>query len=142
MGWHKSTKVKFWDDVWCGDERLKNSFPELYRIACEKDAYVADHIHIRDESVHWEVNFTRLAHDWELESISTFWESIYSAFVKGFGEDKICWKPAQKGFHVQSYYSALSPFGADFFFLREASGRLKSPLELHSSPRQLRWGEF
>lgn len=116
MGWHKSTKVKFWDDVWCGDERLKNSFLELYCIACEKDAYVADHIHIRDESVHWEVNFTRLAHDWELESISTFWESIYSAFVKGFGEDKICWKPAQKGFHVQSYYSALGPFGADFFF--------------------------
>jgi hypothetical protein len=74
LGWDKfyhlikfevgyGTKIKFWDDVWCGDEPLKNSFLELYCIAFEKDAYVSDHINIRDKSVHWEVNFTQLAHD-------------------------------------------------------------------------------
>uniref|UniRef100_A0A2N9HZ82 DhaK domain-containing protein n=1 Tax=Fagus sylvatica TaxID=28930 RepID=A0A2N9HZ82_FAGSY len=31
-------------------------------------------------------------HDWELESISTFFDLLYSANVKGHGEYKLCWK--------------------------------------------------
>ena len=32
--------IKFWTDVWCGDSTLKFSFPELYRIAWNQDAFV------------------------------------------------------------------------------------------------------
>jgi hypothetical protein len=54
------SQIRFWDDVWCLDESLKAAFMELYRITCVRDAAVANIIRIRSESVHWEVNFTRL----------------------------------------------------------------------------------
>ena len=49
--------IRFWDDVWCVGEPLKEVFPELYHIARVKDAAVADYIHFYGESEHWEVNF-------------------------------------------------------------------------------------
>ena len=33
--------VWFRHDRWCGDTKLKDDFPVLYSIACEKDASVA-----------------------------------------------------------------------------------------------------
>ena len=30
-------KVKFWKDLWCKDETLKETFPNLYRLAVNKD---------------------------------------------------------------------------------------------------------
>ena len=50
------SRIRFWDDVLCLDKPLKVVYPELYRIACVKDAAVADYIYFRDETVHWEVN--------------------------------------------------------------------------------------
>ena len=104
LGWDKfsrlfkfevgdDTKIKFYVKIWCGDEPWKNCFPKLYRIAHKKDAYVADHTHIRAESVHWEVNFTRMAHDWELES-------IYSASIKGVGRIRIARSLLRKVFRL------------------------------------------
>jgi hypothetical protein len=68
--------------VWCLEEPLKVVYPELYRIACVKDAVVADFIQYRGESVHWEVNFIWLVQDWEIESISSFLELLYSVHIK------------------------------------------------------------
>jgi hypothetical protein len=62
---------------------LKDTFPELYCIAQEKDAYVADHLQLRNGSINWELNFIPAVHDWDLESISTFFDLLYSANVKG-----------------------------------------------------------
>uniref|UniRef100_A0A2N9J079 Enhancer of polycomb-like protein n=1 Tax=Fagus sylvatica TaxID=28930 RepID=A0A2N9J079_FAGSY len=66
-----------------------------------EDALVADYIHFRGDFVHWEVNFTRLAQDWELESVSPFLDLLFSIPIMRIGEDKVCWKPSQvKGFQV------------------------------------------
>ena len=55
------TRILFWDDVWCTDNPLKVAYPELYRIAKAKDAFVADNFQCRGDSIHWEVTFSRLA---------------------------------------------------------------------------------
>ena len=34
--------MKFWHDVWCGDNLLSVCFPELFKISSAKEAYVAD----------------------------------------------------------------------------------------------------
>jgi hypothetical protein len=89
-------------------------FPKLYSIARDKEAYVADHMQQYHGTFQWQVNFVRAAHDWELESFSTFFELIYSAKVSGQGEDRLCWKnDSQKEFEVRLFYRALTPF----FFL-------------------------
>ena len=36
------TRVKFWHDVWCGDNPLSTCFPDLFRISNDKEAYVVD----------------------------------------------------------------------------------------------------
>ena len=89
------TRVRFWDDVWCTDGPLKSAYSELFRIARAKDAFVADNFHCRGGSIHWEVTFSRLAQDWELESFSSFLELLYSFTGIDSGEDKMCWKPSQ-----------------------------------------------
>jgi hypothetical protein len=89
------TRIRFWDDVWCIDSPLKSAYPELYRIARAKGAFVADNFQCRGNSIHWEVTFSRLAQDWELESFSSFLELLYSFTGIGSGEDKVCWKPSQ-----------------------------------------------
>uniref|UniRef100_A0A2N9FRM3 Reverse transcriptase domain-containing protein n=1 Tax=Fagus sylvatica TaxID=28930 RepID=A0A2N9FRM3_FAGSY len=66
---------------------------ELYRIACNKEAVVADFVHFRGDSVYWEVNFTRLVQDWELESVSSFLEvkSFYK-HLSSLGVGSFLWK--------------------------------------------------
>uniref|UniRef100_A0A2N9FJQ0 Reverse transcriptase zinc-binding domain-containing protein n=1 Tax=Fagus sylvatica TaxID=28930 RepID=A0A2N9FJQ0_FAGSY len=95
---------------------LKSAYPELYRIARAKDAFVADNFQCRGDSIHWEVTFSRLAQDWEMESFSFFLELLYSFTGTGSGEDKVCWKPAQsKSFQVKSYYKSLTTNGEECF---------------------------
>ncbi len=57
------SRIRFWDDVWCMAGTLKDAFPDLYCIACVKDAFVGDNFQYRGGSVHWEVTFSRLAQD-------------------------------------------------------------------------------
>jgi hypothetical protein len=85
--------IRFWDDVWCMDGTLKAAFPELYRIARVPATLVGDNFQYRGGSVHWDVTFSHLAQDWELESFTSFLELLYSANVKGIGEDTVWWQP-------------------------------------------------
>jgi hypothetical protein len=94
----------------------KFAYPELYRIACNKEAVVADFVHFRGDSVHWEVNYTQLVQDWELESVSSFLEVLHSAKIKRYEQDKMCWQTSpSNGFQVKSFYKHLSSLGAGSF---------------------------
>jgi hypothetical protein len=76
--------------------------------------------------VTWSLNFIRLAHDWELEAISSFMNVLYQSGVKGYGSDKVWWQGTSgKGFQVKLFYKALLP-SMVFWFLGKAYGRQKS----------------
>ena len=36
------SRVRFWTDIWCGDQSLESRFPRLFGLAGNKDALVAD----------------------------------------------------------------------------------------------------
>jgi len=57
------SRVRFLVDVWCGEVPLKEAFPVLYDIACDKDAHVADHLVVVSGSYQWDISFFRAAHD-------------------------------------------------------------------------------
>ena len=64
----------------------------------------------------WDVSFFRSVHAWELEALAGFIDTIYGASVRGFGEDKMCWKSdRKKGFIVKDYYNLLVGFN-DYCF--------------------------
>ena len=69
-----------------------------------------DHMRFQNGAVSWVLNFTRPAQDWELESISSFLDLLYSSSAKGQGEDKLCWQGSTSGgFQVKAYYNAILP---------------------------------
>ena len=72
-------RVKFWSNVWCGESTLKGDFPDLFSIAANKEADVADYLMIRNGNIHWEVTFEQNLQDWEMESLTSFLDRIYSA---------------------------------------------------------------
>ena len=49
--------VNFWLDVWCGNEPLKDTFPNLYNIAQNKQAKVADYLSWHNDEKVWSVIF-------------------------------------------------------------------------------------
>jgi hypothetical protein len=102
------TTIKFRTFLWCGTSTLKEAYLELFCIARNMDALVADHIQYRNDAVHWVLNMTRPAQDWELKSLSSFLDLLYSSPAKGHGMDRVCWQGSnKKGFQVNSYYKAF-----------------------------------
>ena len=102
------TRVKFWLDVWCGDNPLSVCFSDLFRINNDKEAYVANLMRFPNGVLFWDLEFLWAIHDRESESLSVFWDVINGVLLRGFGKDKMCWMPAKsRGFEVSSYYQAL-----------------------------------
>jgi hypothetical protein len=47
----EGTKIRFWNDVWCGDSALKEAFPSLFIIASFKEASIADNVEHSNGSI-------------------------------------------------------------------------------------------
>jgi hypothetical protein len=67
-------KVRFWHDGWCGEQPLKISFLGLYNIACCKDAWVANYMLFGNGSIQWNIDFTILINDREVDLVFSFLE--------------------------------------------------------------------
>ena len=105
-----------WHDSWCGDSSLKRAFPELFSIAADKDAAVADYMSVRNGKILWEVVFVRNPPDWEIDSLNSFLELIYSISLNDSGVDQFCWlKNCKKSFTVRSYYHSLTAHASQQF---------------------------
>ena len=88
---------------------MQEVFPELFRIARDKDALVSAHLQVRDEKIHWSLDFVRVTQEWELKSIASFLDLLHSTKVKGIGPDVMLWLHSpQKGFTIHSFYRVLS----------------------------------
>ena len=108
----EGSKVRFWDDVWCGDSPLKVAFPGLFNIASFKEASIADNVERSNGATQWNIQFTQLIHDWEVEVLASFYRCLYSCKMRENGEDKLWWVPSRKGiFEVKSFYRVLSAPG-------------------------------
>jgi hypothetical protein len=110
------SKISFWEDAWCGESSLKNSFPGLFNIARFRGATIADNMERSNGSIQWNIVFTRMLHDWEVEVLASFYSRLYSFKFRGVGEDKLWWTPSSKGsFEVSSFYRVLSSHGSIHF---------------------------
>nr|XP_023874649.1 uncharacterized protein LOC111987174 [Quercus suber] len=114
FSWHilydigDGSRVKFWQDRWCGETSLAISYPELFRFCRDKEASVAALIKYTNGVLVWDISFFRGVHARELKAMSSFLDTIYGSSIRGFGEDKMCWMPSRdKGFKVNDYYRIL-----------------------------------
>jgi hypothetical protein len=70
--------IRFWHDNWCGNQPLKETFPKLFWIACNKEAWVKDHMQLSNGSIQWNVPFIRAVQDWEVEVVTSFFGKLYT----------------------------------------------------------------
>ena len=64
----------------------------------------------------WDLSFFRGFHVRDLDAMSSFMVTIHGLSVRGFREDKMCWKTDRsKGFMVRDYYFLLAG-SIDFCF--------------------------
>ena len=88
------------------------AFPGLFTIAMFKDASIADNMERSNGAIQWNIQFTRLIHDWEVDVLATFFRCLYACKLREDGKDKWWWVPSRKGgFEVKSFYRALSAQG-------------------------------
>lgn len=59
-------RVKFFSDLWCGTIILKDAFLFIFRLACLKEASIADLFETFEDQIYWNINFSRAAQDWEV----------------------------------------------------------------------------
>lgn len=71
------TRIEFWQDPWCGTQLLLERFPELYRIASDVEALVADCLILEGETLPLVIRLAHTVNDWELESVANFMDLIY-----------------------------------------------------------------
>ena len=78
-------------------------------------------------TIQWNIVFTRLIHDWEVEILASFYNCLYSFKLRGLGEDKLWWIHSSKGaFEVRSYYRVLSSH-SPISFPWKGIWRMKAP---------------
>ena len=79
------SKVKFWQDRWCGETFLAVRYPNLFRFCRNKDASVAELMMSANGVLFWDVRFFRGVHTRDLEAMSDFMETIHGSPIRGLG---------------------------------------------------------
>ncbi|RVW20626.1 Transposon TX1 uncharacterized 149 kDa protein [Vitis vinifera] len=100
-------RVRFWKDKWCGDDQLCTSFPSLFAISLDKEAWVADvWSHYGGEV--WAPRFSRRINDWEVFEVESLLLRLQGKRVYSDVEDQVNWTKAKNGrFSVKSLYKGV-----------------------------------
>ncbi len=79
--------------------------------------------------IHWDITFIGSIHDWELESLQSFLDLIYSIKIDS-GDDWMSWKPTRSSiFDVKSFYRVLSNENHHYFQWKSI-WRVKAPKKI------------
>ncbi|RVW90110.1 Transposon TX1 uncharacterized 149 kDa protein [Vitis vinifera] len=102
-------RIRFWEDKWCGDDKLCSLFPSLYAISLDKEAWVAD-VWSHSGGGVWAPRFSRSINDWEVIEVERLLLRLQGRRVYSDVEDEVIWTKAKdKRFSVKSLYKDLDP---------------------------------
>jgi len=65
---------------------------------------VVDNFFVQDGVAQWNVVFTRIGQDWEVEMVFSLYEQLYSHMIRHGAEVRLVWSPSKRGqFEVKSF---------------------------------------
>jgi hypothetical protein len=104
------SRIRFWQDKWCGDSALMDRFPILYTCSSQHEMTI-DSVLVRPTArgpCEWNVTFVRDFNDWEIEVVVEFFQLLTTHSPTNEGPDGLRWKLRKDGIlDSRSFYYAL-----------------------------------
>lgn len=98
-------RTDFWNEVWVGEDSLRNAFPQLYILSSQRNANISQ----LWSQQGWNLIFRRALNDWEIGEFANLLEVLNSFPGLLLRPDRSRWKLHNKGlFTVKSCYWKLN----------------------------------
>ncbi|RVW15726.1 putative ribonuclease H protein [Vitis vinifera] len=110
-------RIRFWEDLWWGDQILKDQYPRLFRVVMDKNIPISS-ILGSSRPFSWNFNFRRNLTVSEIEDLERLMHSLDYMNLSTFASDARSWSLCSSGlFTVKSFFTALSqmPDSSPFF---------------------------
>ncbi|RVX16773.1 LINE-1 retrotransposable element ORF2 protein [Vitis vinifera] len=101
-------RIRFWEDLWWGNQTLCSQFADLYRVISVKNLTV---LIVLGNSLplSWNFNFRRNLTDSEIDLLQKLMSSLNSVLLSPSSSDSRAWSLSSSGsFSVKSFFYALS----------------------------------
>ncbi|RVW60294.1 putative ribonuclease H protein [Vitis vinifera] len=103
-------RIRFWDDLWWGDQPLGVQYPRLLSIITDKNAPISSILGY-SRPFSWNFNFRRNLTDSEIEDLEGLMRSLDRLYISPSVPDKRSWSLSPSGlFTVKSFFVALSQY--------------------------------
>ena len=110
-------RIRFWEDLWWGNQTLCSQFADLYRVIYVKNLTVSNVI---DNSfpLTWNFNFRRNLTDLEIDLFQRLMSSLSSVLFSPSSADSRAWSLSSSGlFSMKFFFLALSKVSNPILFL-------------------------
>ncbi|RVW87835.1 putative ribonuclease H protein [Vitis vinifera] len=103
-------RIRFWDDLWWGDQPLGIQYPRLLSVVTDKNAPISSILGY-SRPFSWNFNFCRNLTDSEIEDLESLMRSLDRLHLSPSVPDKRSWSISPSGlFTVKSFFLALSQY--------------------------------
>ncbi|KAJ9687316.1 hypothetical protein PVL29_015988 [Vitis rotundifolia] len=110
-------RIRFWEDLWWGNQTLCSQFADLYRVTSVKNLSVSDVLG-NSYPLSWNFNFRRNLTDSEIELLQRLMLFLSSVHLSPSLADSRVWYLSSLGlFSVRSFFLALSKVSNPILFL-------------------------
>lgn len=87
----KGDRTLFWEDLWIGNRPLRERFPRLFRIGCNKLTLVQDVYSSNGQGISWLLDFRRAPRMFEVDILNDLIAHLEEFPVDLRGEDELVW---------------------------------------------------
>ena len=106
--WSNGERIRFWEDLWWGDQIFKDQYPRLFRVVMDKSVPIYS-ILGSARPFSWNFNFRCNLTDYEIEDLKRLMRSIDCMNLSTSASDARSWSLLPSGlFTVKSFFTALS----------------------------------
>ena len=110
-------RIRFWEDLWWGNQTLCSQFADLYRVISVKNLTVSNVLG-NSLPLSWNFNFRRNLMDSEIDLLQRLMSSLNSVLFSPSSSDSRAWSLSSSGlFSVKSFFLALSKVSNPILFL-------------------------
>ncbi|RVW48807.1 putative ribonuclease H protein [Vitis vinifera] len=103
-------RIRFWDDLWWGDQPLGVQYPRLLSVVTDKNAPISSILGY-SRPFSWNFNFRQNLSDSEIEDLEGLMRSLDRLHISPLVPDKRSWSLSPSGlFTVKSFFLALSQY--------------------------------